>query len=151
MLTPWGETLDRERVLQEYPRPQLRRESYLNLNGPWQYAISPSPEPPAQFDGEILVPFSPESELSGVNRTLLPDEYLWYRRTVTLPVRLPPGSAAAALGAVDQIATVYVDGTELVTPHRRLYALYRGPDGSRADRAVRADGARARHDGQRGG
>ena len=62
MYTPWGERLDREHPLPEYPRPQLRRESYLNLNGRWQYAIRPKKEKePSAFDGEIVVPFSPES------------------------------------------------------------------------------------------
>ncbi len=115
MLTPWGETLDRERVLQEYPRPQLRRDSYLNLNGTWEYAITEAPGIPDRFDGEILVPFSPESVLSGVGRTLWPGAYLWYRRTVTLPAGFRRGRLLLQFGAVDQIATVYVDGTELFT------------------------------------
>ena len=72
MLTPWGETLDREHVLQEYPRPQLRRESYVNLNGRWEYAIRPDGVTvPLDYDGEVIVPFSPESLLSGVNRAAL--------------------------------------------------------------------------------
>ena len=115
MLTPWGETLDRERVLQEYPRPQLRRDSYLNLNGTWEYAITEAPGIPDRFDGEILVPFSPESVLSGVGRTLWPGAYLWYRRTVALPAGFRRGRLLLQFGAVDQIATVYVDGTELFT------------------------------------
>ena len=115
MLTPWGETLDRERVLQEYPRPQLRRDSYLNLNGTWEYAITEAPGIPDRFDGEILVPFSPESVLSGVGRTLWPGAYLWYRRTVTLPAGFRRGRLLLQFGAVDQIATVYVDGTEVFT------------------------------------
>ncbi len=115
MLTPWGETLDRERVLQEYPRPQLRRDSYLNLNGTWEYAITEVPGIPDRFDGEILVPFSPESVLSGVGRTLWPGAYLWYRRTVALPAGFRRGRLLLQFGAVDQIATVYVDGTELFT------------------------------------
>ena len=64
MLTRWGETLDKDTVLQEYPRPQLVRESYYNLNGLWDYAITASDACPGAWDGEILVPFSPEAPLS---------------------------------------------------------------------------------------
>ena len=91
MLTPWGETLDKAHPLQEYPRLQLRRDSYLNLNGLWDYAITPTADRPPQYDGQILVPFSPESELSGVGRTLLPTQTLWYRRRVTLPEGIEAG------------------------------------------------------------
>ena len=115
MLTPWGETLDRSAPLQEYPRPQLRRDSYLNLNGAWDYAFTASGEAPERFDGVITVPFSPESELSGVGRTLHPGEYLWYRRSVTLPEGFRRGRLLLHFGAVDQIATVYVNGTEKKT------------------------------------
>ena len=64
MLTPWGEALDKNAVLQEYPRPQLVRESYYNLNGLWDYAITASDACPGAWDGEILMPFSPEAPLS---------------------------------------------------------------------------------------
>ena len=72
MLTHWADTLDRAQPLPEYPRPQMVRDSYLNLNGPWSYAITTSAQKPAQADGTILVPFSPESELSGVGHVLQP-------------------------------------------------------------------------------
>ena len=61
LTTPWGERLDENRILIEYPRPQMRRDSYLNLNGRWEYAITDSDEPPRCWDGTILVPFSPEA------------------------------------------------------------------------------------------
>ena len=82
MKTIWGETLDPNAVLQEYPRPQMVRGSYRNLNGLWDYAITDAAAPPERWDGEILVPFSPEAPLSGVGRTLLPGQTLWYRRTL---------------------------------------------------------------------
>ena len=63
----------------DYPRPQLVRSSYLCLNGEWEYAIRKDKKVPDTFDGTIMVPFSPETELSGVNRTLKPDERLYYR------------------------------------------------------------------------
>ena len=111
MLTPWGEKLDRDRPLPEYPRPQLRRDSYLNLNGRWQYAIRPQGKPePAAFDGEIIVPFSPESLLSGVSRTLMPGERLWYRRFFSLPAGFRRDRVLLHFGAVDQSCQVFVNG-----------------------------------------
>lgn len=114
LLTPWGEALDREHPLPEYPRPQLRRQSCLNLNGIWEYAITKTAEKPAAMQGEIIVPFSPETPLSGVGHILQPDEFLWYRRTVTLPEGFHSGSERLLLhfGAVDQCCTVWVNGQE---------------------------------------
>ena len=113
MLTPWGEALDRENPLPEYPRPQLRRNSYLNLNGIWEYAITKTAEKPAAMQGEIVVPFSPETPLSGVGHILQPDEYLWYRRSVTLPEGFFQGGRLLLhFGAVDQCCTVWVNGQE---------------------------------------
>lgn len=92
LLTVWGEALDRGHPLPEYPRPQLVRSSYVNLNGVWRYAIAKGAERcaaysdrPTRWDGEIVVPFAPESILSGVERQLRPNEALWYERPVTLP------------------------------------------------------------------
>ena len=60
MITRWGANIDKDAVLQEYPRPQLRRDSYINLNGLWHYAITVGDGLPNELDGEILVPYSPE-------------------------------------------------------------------------------------------
>lgn len=112
MYTPWGENLDPEHVLTEYPRPQMKRDEYTILNGYWNYAFTDSSFPPETFDGEILVPFSPESILSGVERQLLPGEFLWYERTLPpLPDASIPESKRLLLhfGAVDQSAAVYVN------------------------------------------
>jgi hypothetical protein len=114
--TPWADAIDPDAVLQEYPRPQLARASYLNLNGRWEYAITGSDEHPAGFDGEILVPFSPEAALSGVDRQLLPGQHLWYRRTVRLPDGFADERVLLHFGAVDQDCRVFVDG-ELVGGH----------------------------------
>lgn len=113
MLTEWGEQLDREHPLPEYPRPQLVRESYLNLNGPWQYAITGEATAPTEFDGEIIVPFSPECELSGVGRTLNPGEYLWYSRSLRLPEGFMRDRLILHFGAADQCAHVWVNGQEV--------------------------------------
>ena len=106
MKTVWGERLNPGAVLQEYPRPQLRRESYVNLNGYWDYAITDGDARPAAYDGKILVPFSPEAGLSGVNLTLLPGQTLWYRRTLDLP-REEGKRLLIHFGAADQRAEVY--------------------------------------------
>lgn len=83
LYTCWGENLDRDHVLIEYPRPLLVRDSYLNLNGYWDYAFTKEYKQPERYEGKILVPFSPEAVLSEVNRQLQPDEYLWYHRVIT--------------------------------------------------------------------
>lgn len=110
MLTPWGDKLDKNNVLPEYPRPQMRRDSFINLNGEWDYAFTPAGEKqPERWQGKILVPFSPESELSGVGRALKPDEYLWYRRDWVRPENMK-GRVILHFGAVDQNCTVYING-----------------------------------------
>ncbi len=110
LYTVWGESLDTGKVLQEYPRPQLRRENYTILNGYWDYAIRTDGEAePRDYDGRILVPFSPESVLSGVGRQLKPGEYLWYRRELYIE-RLPSGRRLILhFGAVDQSCEVYLN------------------------------------------
>ena len=115
MLTPWGEKLDRDNVLKEYPRPQLKRDSYWNLNGLWRYAITDSPDFPESFDGEILVPFSPETGISGVGRFVEPEQFLWYCFSGELPENFNRGRLLLHFGAVDQTATVFVNGYEVMT------------------------------------
>ena len=85
LYTPWGEQLDRTCPLPEYPRPQLRRDSYLCLNGLWDYTVEDGDEYSRRRSGKILVPFSPESLLSGCDFRLQSGETLWYERTFTLP------------------------------------------------------------------
>ena len=120
LLTVWGEALDRAHPLPEYPRPQLVRNSYVNLNGVWKYAFTRTAERPPRFDGEIVVPFAPESILSGVERQLQPDETLWYERAVTLPEGFVRGRVLLHFGAVDQIADVWWNGAH-VTRHEGGY------------------------------
>ena len=115
LTTKWGEALDREHPLPEYPRPQLRRESFLNLNGVWQYAVSTLNSEPEEYDGDIVAPFPLESELSGVGRVLQPGEYLWYRREFTLPEDFNVGRVLLHFGAVDQCARVWVNGMDACT------------------------------------
>ena len=80
LLTRWGRTLDADCPLNDYPRPQMKRDSFLCLNGRWDYAILPSHVELRDYQGEIVVPFSPETILSGVERTVEPTDVLYYRR-----------------------------------------------------------------------
>ena len=89
-----------------YPRPQLRRESYVNLNGGWDFAVSEKPEIPA-FDKTINVPFCPESLLSGLKTAIKPGSQLFYRRTFS--VQQQAGRLLLHVGAADQIAKIYVN------------------------------------------
>ena len=105
--------------LPEYPRPALRRDSFESLNGLWQFAITKSAQLPRQWEGDILVPYSPETRASGVGRTLQPGEWLHYHRSFALPA----GSGGRVLlhfGAVDYACAVQVNG-HLVGGHRGGY------------------------------
>lgn len=113
MITRWGANIEKDKVLLEYPRPQMRRNSYINLNGMWQYAIVRGESLPDKIDGEILVPFSPECELSGVHRTVGPEDTLWYVKNFSLPADFNIGRVLLHFGAVDQIAEVYLNGIEV--------------------------------------
>ncbi len=117
MRTKWGQMLDRGHILPEYPRPQFRRNNCVILNGEWEYAITGSSAqiPPDRFDGAILVPFSPESELSGVGRTLKPNECLWYRTAIEAPLGYDANTEDLLLhfGAVDQFAEVRLNGVTI--------------------------------------
>ena len=99
--------------LSDYPRPQLQRDSYLCLNGYWDYAISKSEVFPTSYQGKILVPFSPESSLSGVNKVVLPDDYLFYRLNFKLDGFEIKDKVILHFLAVDQIAEVYLNGNSL--------------------------------------
>lgn len=109
LLTKWSRSFDREHPLPEYPRPQFVRDSYINLNGTWKYAIKKNSGLPLKYVAEITVPFSPETELSGVCRAVKPDEYLFYQKAFTLPDGFNKGRVFVNFGAVDQIATVYLN------------------------------------------
>ena len=107
--TKFSRQVDEHNVLPEYPRPSLVRTSYLNLNGRWECAFSKTPEIPLSFDLSILVPFSPECQLSGVSRQLKPGEYLWYRRTIPLAKPQQDKRILLHFGAADHTAEVFVN------------------------------------------
>ena len=113
--TRWAADVDPERPLPDYPRPQLVRSEWENLNGLWQYAITPQTQRqiPTEWDGQILVPFAVESSLSGVMRMLDKNNYLWYRRTFTVPEDWAGRRVMLNFGAVDYTARVYLNGSSV--------------------------------------
>ena len=113
MKTAWTDKVDPNMPLPEYPRPQLARHGWMNLNGLWDYAINDSSRFPKDFDGQIVVPFSPEAPLSGVNRQLKSGEYLWYRRAVAIPGEFNGKRIILHFGAVDQTAAVWVNSAQV--------------------------------------
>jgi hypothetical protein len=113
LYTRWGRELDPDCPLNDYPRPQLKRENWACLNGVWEFAFCDAGAPePEYWDGEIVVPFSPESLLSGVGRQLQPGQTLWYRRKLHLDI-IPAGTRLLLhFGAVDQCCAVFINGAE---------------------------------------
>lgn len=172
--TVWGEALDPSNVLPEYPRPRLQRENYVMLNGVWEYAITlvdgvfVSPEDaaasssgsldveiltqqaiPSRWDGQIVVPFSPEAPLSGVGRTVHPNELLWYKRKIELPKLADGQRLILHFEAVDWMCACFVNG-KIAGTHVGGYLPFSfditnllGPSdaGERAVTAESADGA----------
>ena len=120
MITSWGRLVTPENAHREYPRPQLTRKEWKNLNGVWEYAAAGAGEKPPsgrELAGRILVPFPVESALSGVMKSA---ERLWYRRTFDVPKEWDGKRVILNFGAVDWEAAVYVNGT-LTGTHRGGY------------------------------
>lgn len=124
MRTPWSKTAGKGLPLNEYPRPQMVRDNWVNLNGPWQYSIEPRDAgAPSAWQGTILVPFPIEAPLSGVERTVAPDSALWYHRTFVLKGKPLHKKMVLHVGAADYEATVYVNG-QPVTTHKGGYTSF---------------------------
>ncbi len=116
LMTKWGKEVKPDSAWQEYPRPQMVRKNWLNLNGLWDYAITKKDAPkPEKWGGQILVPFCAESALSGVGKSVSKDQNLWYHRTVEVPAGWKGQRVLLHFDAVDWESTVFVNGTELVT------------------------------------
>jgi len=118
--TRWTDSVNADNILPEYPRPQMVRAGWQNLNGRWKYAITDKEAAmPAVFPGNILVPFAIESALSGVRQALTPSQRLWYRRSFSLK-RPADSRVLLHFGAVDQVAEVYING-KLIGSHSGGY------------------------------
>jgi len=113
IMTRWAAEVKPDLVLPEYPRPQMVREEWLNLNGLWDYAIvARNAGRPTVWDGKILVPFAVESALSGVGKPVGAVKELWYRRTISVAKKWRRGKILLHFGAVDWESTVWVNGRE---------------------------------------
>ncbi|RFM34672.1 glycoside hydrolase family 2 protein [Chitinophaga silvisoli] len=109
--TRWAKEVSPTNALKEYPRPQLVRAQWQNLNGLWSYAITAKDAAmPGTWDGQILVPYPLESALSGVKKALQPDQLLWYKKTIAKPAG---EKILLHFGAVDFQATIFVNGKEV--------------------------------------
>ena len=111
--TPW----------EVYPRPQLRRDNYVNLNGEWDFAVSRNGELPEAYPEKIRVPFCPESALSGLKREIPPGSWLFYRRELSLKEDLRGKRVLLHVGAADQVLYIYVN-RELVGIHEGGYTAF---------------------------
>ena len=121
--TRWAKEVSPTNTLTAYPRPQLERPNWTNLNGLWDYAITKKDaDKPSGFQGQILVPYPIESALSGVKKSLRPDQNLWYKRSFTNTAK-PGEKTILNFGAVDWEATVWINGT-LAGNHRGGYTAF---------------------------
>ena len=112
LTTEYEAELDKKNPWGDYPRPLMRRESFLSLNGEWDFAVG-GDVAPEEYDERILVPFPPESRLSGIGRGIGKHEMLYYRREVDIPGEMLGGRLLLHFGAVDQIAWVKVNGVDV--------------------------------------
>jgi hypothetical protein len=122
--TRWAKGLDINKIWQEYPRPQLERKDWINLNGPWKYSIRTADQlSPNPFDGYILVPFPVESSLSGVMKTFTKDDILWYEKEVEIPESWKGKHILINFGAVDWKCEVFINRNK-VGQHTGGYSYF---------------------------
>ncbi|HRB79409.1 MAG TPA: beta-galactosidase, partial [Niabella sp.] len=115
LLTAWADKVNVQQPLPEYPRPQLKRSQWQNLNGLWQYVLTPSTQVdiPQNFSGNILVPYPLESALSGVGKTMNKDQALWYRKEIEVVKPEKENQLLLHFGAVDWRCEVFVNGVKI--------------------------------------
>ena len=112
LTTPFSQDMDKEHPWAEYPRPAFVRDSYFSLNGEWNFALCGEGDLPTEYTEKILVPFPPESALSGIERRIEKDKVLVYRRYFTLPDGFIKNRLIINFGAVDQETRVLINGNE---------------------------------------
>ncbi len=114
ILTSWGEDLDTNSVLPEYPRPQMVRKNWMNLNGYWDFALTDSAAGvPGQFDEKILVPFCVESTLSGITRKVTRRNAMWYRKNLKLEKLSGGQRILLHFGGVDWHTSLWINGQKI--------------------------------------
>ena len=124
LMTRWAKDVNQNNAHQEYPRPQLTRDNWINLNGLWDLAIvSRDQSKPENFNEKILVPFPVESALSGVMRMVKDDEQIWYQRNFSVPQDWDGKKMLLHFGACDWDTTVYVNGKK-VGSHKGGYTAF---------------------------
>ena len=119
-MTRWAADVSPTNARPEYPRPMLVRGEWLNLNGLWDYALTPRGRRPERYDGRILVPYPVESALSGVGDTVGPGRMLWYRRDFRVPQHWAGRHVLLHFEAVDWETQVWVNG-HLIGGHQGGY------------------------------
>lgn len=136
LVTPFAKEVNPKAPLQEYPRPQLQRDGWMNLNGEWDYTIDSSgftpvkgfspndsyttASIPEKWSGKIVVPYAIETSLSGVGHILMPEERLWYQREFTIPKNWDGKRVVIHFQASDWETSLYVNGKR-VGQHRGGY------------------------------
>ena len=111
IMSRWAKKVTPDNVWQEYPRPQFKRSTWKNLNGIWDYAILKSNQPkPKSFVGKILVPFSFESALSGVGKSITPEDKMWYRKKFSIPSEWNGKKILINFEAVDHDTNIWING-----------------------------------------
>jgi len=114
LTTKWGKQVTPENAWREYPRPQMQRSEWMNLNGLWNYKVlAKGQSSPSDFDGKILVPYCIESSLSGVGKPFLPTQELWYNRKFTVPANWSGKNVLLHFDAVDWETKLWVNGKKV--------------------------------------
>ncbi|MBF0196183.1 MAG: hypothetical protein HQL32_00660 [Planctomycetes bacterium] len=113
IMTKWAEDVSASNPLPEYPRPQLVRDQWINLNGLWSYSMTASTaNKSGDFSAKILVPYPIESALSGVRKIFTPKDKLWYSRHFKSPANLNGKKVILHFGGVDYESKVWINGKE---------------------------------------
>ncbi len=118
LYTRWGKELNKDLPLNDYPRPQLKRNSFINLNGEWNYAIYDEYKKFTGYQGKITVPFSPECMLSGVEKLVEPTDILYYQRYFEF--KRSNSKVLLHFGAVDYECEVILNNT-VIGEHKGGY------------------------------